>query len=333
MRRVFILVGFMVLGFVAPGCRTTPVDTDQDQLAASRLVAGILIKDSLDARPDGADRIDWRRFSYYEDGQAHVVFSVGDRFGQRDFTGEIALFAAEGTLLDSKRVIPDVVDYTFDFPVRREVEYFFRFAGEQGRTAYQVQARIDPPDPCAACGPGEECCKPTNLCCPAGSACRDGACLPPDVCEPPCRVAKGQVCEAGRCVPACPGGCRTGMRCDVEHLRCVPIRTLPPPRREVPVSRPGCSPACKAGEQCDTGTGICEVVSVIEGTVLSVQEAGGGSQVLVNRGSKDGVRMGATGSIGPVSVKVIYVSSTRCRVQADVPSSRIKANSRVRINR
>jgi hypothetical protein len=74
-------------------------------------------------------------------------------------------------------------------------------------------------------------------------------------------------------------------------------------------------------------------VSVIDGTVLSVQEGGSGSQVLVNRGSRDGVRMGATGSIGAVPVKVIYVSSTRCRVQAGVPSSRIKPNARVRINR
>ncbi len=335
MRRFFISVLVMTAGFVIYGCRSTPVDTDLDQAGASRLVPGILIKDSLDARPEGADRVDWRRFSHYEAGQAHVVFSVGDRFGQRDFVGAISLHAADGTLLESRRVIPDVVDYVFTFPVAREVEYFFKIEGDQGRTDYKVQTRVDPPDPCAACGPDQECCKPTNLCCPAGSICKDGACLPPDTCAPPCRASHGQVCEAGRCIDACQGGCRSGMTCDVGRRRCVSARSAPPPpRRQEPAPRPtGCSPACKAGEHCNASAGVCEAVAFIEGTVLSVKDEGGGTRALVNRGSKDGVRMGATGSIGSVAVRVVYVSSTRCRVQAPVPPSQIKANARVRINR
>lgn len=314
--------------FVVAGCATTPVDGDHEPERASRLVTGILIRDSLDARPDGRDRIDWRRFSHYEEGQAHVVFSVGDRFGRRDFVGVISLHTADGTLLESRRVIPDVVDYVFSFPVAREVLYFFKFEGEQGRTDYQVQTRVDPPDPCAACGPDQECCKPTNLCCPAGSSCREGACLPPDACVPPCRAARGQVCEAGRCVDACPGGCRGGMRCDVDRRRCVPAKAEPPARREV-VRKPDTS--AKKGDDCATSGATCEVPVFIEGTALSVEESGGHALILVNRGSKDGVRMGAGGMMGAVPVKVVYVSSTRCRVQAQVPASKVKPNARVRI--
>jgi len=319
------------------GCGGKPaVDTDQDQVHASRLVPGILINDSLDARSGGGDLVDWRRLSNYEAGQAHVVFSVGDRFGNRDFQGTITLYAPNGEVLDSKRVIPDVVDYTFSFPMAREVEYFFKIAGEKGRTTYKVNTRIDPPDPCANCAPGEECCKPTNLCCPAGSTCRDGACMPSDTCVPACRASRGQVCEAGRCVDACPGGCRRGMRCDVNHGRCVPVRTSePPPRRETPTeTKPaGCSPACRDGERCNMSTGQCETVAYIDGTVLQVKESGTGSLLLVNRGSKDGVRMGASGSMGSVSLKVVYVSSTRCRVQAEILPSKVKPSARVRINR
>lgn len=335
MNRARPFVPLFALLLVAAGCAGQKAfDNDQDQVHASRLVTGILIKDALDARPDGGDRVDWRRFSHYEAGQAQVVFSVGDRFGRREFTGTITLYAADGGVLDSRRVIPDVVDYAFSFPVVREVEYFFKFEGEQGRTEYQVQTRVDPPDPCAACGPDQECCRPTNLCCPAGSVCRDGACLPPDTCVPACRAARGQVCEAGRCVDACPGGCRSGMRCDVDRGRCVPGRVEPPAPRVAPPPRaPGCSPACAPGEQCDAATGVCEAAAFIEGTVLSVEDAGGGALILVNRGSKDGVRMGAAGSMGGVSVKVVYVSSTRCRVQASVPASKVKPNSRVRINK
>lgn len=310
----------VVLAAVA--CGGSQPDLDDARPKALRISPGVLVKDAIDAKKD---KVDWKDFSYYQDARATVVFSFGDRFTQHELQGEISLYDFEGSALQSQRIVPGVVDYKFVFDVKKDKDYFFRVEARKGKAGYLVETRTEAQDPCAACGPGTTCCG--TQCCGAGQACRDGVCVMVG-CVPPCR--HGEVCESGRCEEACPGGCRGGKVCDVSERRCVggaPSTPRPqPPARKCP--------PCGAGTTCNEDSGQCEGASTgIGGAVLSVVEEGSGIVIIINRGSEDGVRRGASGRVAGLSFTVREVSATKCKASLNAKPSQVPVKSRVTIEK
>lgn len=316
-------------------CKADVVDDDDQQPKALRIPPGILVKDSIHGKKDP---LDWKHFSYFEDARATVTFSFGDRFSKRTLRGAVTLFTRDGTILDRKAIVPENVDYPFVFDALKDTDYFFKIEATSGDSVYLVETRTEPLDPCAKCT-GDPCCASQGRCCPDGTVCRGGGCVSADTCVPACREARGEVCDYGRCVAACPGGCRRGFRCDTDRRECVreaaraPAATRPAP--SPPARQGACEPPCASNERCNTKTGDCESSDVIVGTVLSVSEEGGGAILLLNRGSQDGVRQGASGTVGGgrIPFRIINVSATRSRAKVDVPPSQIKSQSRATISK
>ncbi|MBP7125769.1 hypothetical protein KBD49_05320 [Myxococcota bacterium] len=302
------------IGCLAASCGNAAPDVDGERPGAFRISTGVLVKDTIDA---GGDPVDWKDFSHFQAGRATVTISIGDPYKPHGVQGDLTLFDFAGNTLQSRQVVPGQRDYAFTFDIVAEQHYFFRIAARKGRAGYLVEARVDPLDPCAACGPGSTCCPPAGCCAP-GQVCRGGACVSLE-CRPRCD--RGRVCEDGRCVEACPGGCRSGTVCDEESRQCVRVsRQAPPPRTD---PRPACPRRCPAGQQCNESTGRCEAKEAppqgIRARVLSVIEQDSGTVILLNVGSEDGVRANSTGRIGGVTFRVRKVSATRC--EAVVPGS------------
>ncbi len=307
-------------------CGDCKPDVDNEQPKALRINPGILVKDSLDA---DCDSIDWKDFSYYEAVRVTVTFAFGEMYKPHGVEGDIRLFRFDGNQMQQQPIVSETRDYTFVFVAEKDKDYFFQIQARKGSAGYMVETKVEPLDSCASCPSGSTCCRPSGLCCPGGTVCRDGACLRTDECSPSCRG--DTVCEGGRCVEACPGGCRKPKRCDVDERRCVggdaaPVKVTP--------ARPkGCQPACKGGQTCNDATGECEGGDSISGSVLSVTEDGGGSDILINRGSQDGVHNGATGSIGGFSFTVRNVTATRCHGKVAARPDALKNFGKVRIGK
>jgi hypothetical protein len=317
-----LIVMLQVLAACGP---SSPDVDDNSRPKALRISPGVLVKDSIDAR---RDPIDWKDFSNYQDARVTVVFSFGDRFTPHGLQGEISLFDFDGSALQNQRVVPGTVDYKFTLDVRKDKDYFFRVEARKGKAGYLVETRTEPLDQCAACGPGTTCCPGSGTCCGRGQACREGACVAA-ACAPPCR--RGEVCEAGRCEEACPGGCHKGKVCDASERRCVTAAPTEP-KTEAPAKK-GC-PQCAAGQACNEETSRCESVATgITAAVISVVEEGSGIVIIINRGSQDGVRPGASGRVGGLSFTVRDVGATKCKAFIAAKPSQVPQKSRVTIDK
>lgn len=300
-------------------------DLDNEQPKALRINPGILVKDSIDA---SCDPVDWKDFSYYEPVRVTVTFAFGELFKPHGVEGEIRLFRFDGNQMQQQPVVPETRDYTFVFVAEKDKDYFFRIEARNGAAGYMIETKVEPLDPCSQCGPGTTCCRPSGTCCPAGTMCREGACVRAEGCSPPCN--RGEVCEGGVCVPACDPPCKRPKRCDPELRRCVG-GDVPPPREVQPQKKRGCSPPCREGQTCNEATGECEGGDFINGSVLSVTEEGAGSILLINRGSQDGVKRGASGTVSGFSFTVKEVSATRCKAFVNAKPDKIKTGAKVRI--
>ena len=67
--------------------------------------------------------------------------------------------------------------------------------------------------------------------------------------------------------------------------------------------------------------------------IVRVATDGGGSDILINRGSQDGVHNGATGSIGGFSFTVRNVTATRCHGKVAARPDALKNFGKVRIGK
>lgn len=312
-RRTAALTLLVALGFGGgTGCGTRcPTDTDYQQPKALRISPGVLVKDSVESK---CDREDWKDFSYFQDVRATVTFAFGDLYKPHNVAGEITLFSFDANVIQRQPIVPGRRDYSFVFTVQKDKDYFFQVVANSGSSAYMVETKVEPLDPCLACPPGTICCRPTGLCCEAGTVCRQGACVRPDFCDPPC--GPGFMCVAGQCEEACPGGCRAGWRCDEASRTCVRESrggVKPPPS---PAPKPPPTPRCAVGETYNPVTRQCEGAGgAITGTVLSATDKGGLVEILINRGSSHGVKSGATGSVAGFSFTVESVSATRSRAK------------------
>lgn len=322
-----LLAGVALGAWVSSGCGTKcTLDTDNQQPTALRISHGVLVKDHIESR---CDREDWKHFSYFQDVRATVTFAFGELYKPHKVTGEITLFSFDANVLQRQPIVPGRRDYAFVFLAQKDKDYFFQIMATGGSSAYMVETKVEPLDPCAACPAGTLCCRPTGLCCEAGTVCRQGACVRPDFCDPAC--GPGLVCVAGQCEEACPGGCRRGWRCDEGSRTCV-RESRGGPRPPSPSPAPQ-TPRCGAGETYNPATRQCEGAGgAISGTVLSATEKGGAVEILINRGSSHGVRSGASGSVAGFSFSVDSVSATRCRAKVKGARPDQVLNKSVRIS-
>jgi hypothetical protein len=322
-RPTLALTGLLAVLSLVAACGSAQPDVDDARPKALRISPGVLVKDSIDARKDP---VDWKDFSYFQDARATVVFSFGDRFEPHEVQGEIGLYDFDGNALQSRQVVPGTVDYKFSFDARKDKDYFFRLDVRKGRAAYLVETRVEPLDPCSACEGGAACCPPVG-CCAAGQSCRNGACVAA-TCSPRC--GRGEVCVEGQCEEACPGGCRKGKVCDEDSRRCVSAEPSMP--RPAPAARK--CPPCGTDQSCNESTGQCEGGGAgIAGTVLSVTEEGSGVVILINRGSEDGVKRGASGRVAGLSFTVREVTATKCKALLAAKPAQVPPKSRVTIDR
>lgn len=321
MHKLIVFISTIILLF---GCGTyCPPDVDNQQPRALGIVEGVLVKESIDAT---CDRVDWRHYSAHSDGRVVALFSFGELYKPHGVRGEIQLFDMPGNVLQRQPITPEQREYKFVFPVKKDENYFFRVEATKGTAGYMIDLKLEPLDPCAKCQ-GVVCCN--NVCCAPGEVCINGICSKPGVCVPEC--SEGEVCEDGRCVPACPGGCPKGHYCSINLRRCVKAgggAPPPPPAKE-------CNPPCNpVDERCNPKTLQCEVLPYINCSVLEVQPgAGTSSIILINRGHKDGVKIGATGSVKSFGLKVIEVTATRCRATVSAIAKEIPKGTACKINK
>jgi hypothetical protein len=99
-------------------------------------------------------------------------------------------------------------------------------------------------------------------------------------------------------------------------------------------ARKGCDVDCKADEKCNEKTGQCETMPYFSGTVLQVTDEGGKAVILINRGSQDGIKNGASGTLGgKFGFRLSSVMATRCRAKLDVSPDQVKGLSKVIIQK
>jgi len=318
-----LLLAILALPLVVSCGEMCHPDVDNEQPRALRIAPGILVKDSLHEQ---CDRVDWKDFSYFENVRVTVVFAFGEMYKPHGVHGQIRLFSFDGNEMERQPVVPERRDYKFVFVAQKDKDYFFKIETQKGSAGYMVETKVEPLDACANCPPGSTCCRPTGICCPPGSTCRDGACVASGECVPPC--GRDEVCVAGRCEDACPGGCGAGKRCDVERRRCVSVGggtpQPPPPAKKGCVADPS---ICKADEECERSTGECKTLPYIKGTVLQASEEGGGTVILINRGSDDKVKSGARGKVGSYEFSVFSVTATRCRAKVSARPEDVKGKA------
>ncbi|MBM4387369.1 MAG: hypothetical protein FJ088_06485, partial [Deltaproteobacteria bacterium] len=202
---------------------------------------------------------------------------------------------------------------------------------------------------CLKCKAGETCCKPGNVCCPQGTLCRDGACAGAlkDECYPPCK--SGQACVDGLCEEACGGWCPKGQTCNVKLNKCVPkgekqpVPTMTCPEGQVkkggkcvPAETSACKEPCPPDSECNEKTGKCESSGAISGSIVNIYPVDGGTELIINRGSVDGVKPGAQGKIigvagGSFVVKDVFQS--RCKAKTSLAPGAIGSKKSVMINK
>ncbi len=315
-RQAFLGVSCLALaGVLLVGCGSPPPpDVDNAQNKALRISSGILVKDSLNAGRN--DAVDWKEFSYFDDARVSLIIAVGELGKPHGVFGDIQLLGADGALLEKQPVMSVKRDYTFNFEVKKDQKYFLKLTATKGAAAYQIETIVKVIDPCELCKPNE--------------VCKEKKCVDPTVCVPECD--SNEVCRDNVCVDAC-GGCPRGKRCDARSGRCLTVGggsgggTVTPGKK-------GCDPKCEDGETCNEKTGECvAAATTISATVLSVTADGTGSVILMNVGSEQGVKRGASGSIGggKFRFKVSQVTATRSRAKVSAPPADIKGMTRATI--
>ncbi|MFT7624367.1 MAG: hypothetical protein ACI9WU_003554, partial [Myxococcota bacterium] len=182
------------------------VDDDESCSRAKPLPPIVLVKDDLNV--NYGDRTDCKQVKYFKDAVARVEYRIGTAFEKHDLRGLITVYNADGQVLDQKAVDPSVFKYDFEFEVVAQKPYYVEFKATNGENAYQAQVRFEKNDPCAKCGPDQQCVDSVD----GGKECRTVEAG----CDPPCDDEEGEICSAGQCVPACNPPCRRGYNCDTE---------------------------------------------------------------------------------------------------------------------
>jgi len=344
MRRLSMLMAVMLAaGLMACPPSTVP-DTDDNPASADlpRLPPDLEVQDALDVAK--GDKVDWKLVTAFDSGKGKITAIVGDPFsGAHGVVGEIGIYAKSGPPAIARTAItPDEHNYTLEFDVEADESYLLQVMASKGKAPYKLTfgVTVTPKDPCenVECGDDEEC--------------TDGKCVKVEEsneCTPKC--TRGLVCVAGTCERPCGGACPTGQICSRAKNTCVKDpcyqktcgsnqycrggRCLD----KAPVKVEGCNPACGADETCQGSTCVKKAEPANDGPiaarVIQLIPQGNKTFIVLDRGSKQGVKVGATGSIAGVAgqFKITEVYTFRSKAVISVEDKVIGTNRSATISR
>ena len=329
------------------GCPPSIIpDTDDNPASADlpRLPPDIEVQDALDVSK--GDKVDFKQVTAFDSGKGKITVIVGNPFGgPHGLVGEAGVYTTSAELVSNKVAFtPDEHTYDLAFEVEANENYLLKVTATKGKADYKLTfgVVVPPKDPCE------------DVECDEDSECIEGKCVTveqSDECKPKC--SRSKVCVAGTCEPWCGGGCGTGeycshsknkcfkdpcyqKKCDANQTckygRCVDTKVTPPK---------GCNPACAADETCQ-GTSCVKsagpvtppVGGPIVGKIIQLIPQGAKTFIVLDRGSKHGVKVGATGSIAGVAgqFKITEVYTFRSKAVINAEDKVIGTNRNVTIS-
>lgn len=346
MRRLSTLMAVLLAaGLMACPPSTIP-DTDDNagQADLPRLPPDIEVQDALDFTK--GDKIDWKVVTAFDTGKGKITAIVGDPFaGAHGMVGEIGLYAKSGPpALVRVPIVADEHNYTLEFDVEADESYLLQVSAKSGKAAYKLNfaVAVPPKDPCLAveCAEDEEC--------------KEGKCVKVEEsneCDPKC--TRGLVCVAGKCEKPCGGSCPKGEYCNRPKNTCMKDpcyqKTCGANQsckggqcidKVVPKAE-GCNPPCGADEVCQgsacvkTGGAEPPADGPVAAKIIQTLPQGNKTFIVLDRGSKHGVKVGATGTITGVAgqFKITEVYTFRSKAVIGVEEKAIGTNRSVMINR
>ncbi len=320
----------LALMLSAAACGTKYVDDDFKPPDARPAPADLRIDDSIDFKL--GDKLDWKSVVPMADGTGKLTLRVGDAFkGTHNVKGDVAIFTIDAHPLAQQAIEPNVMKYELEWPAKADTTYLVKISATAGKAAYTVEFTLAPSDPCA------------TMRCAAGTECQAGTCVaiptPEIECIPECGA--GKFCVDGKCIKACAGGCPRRQVCDTDLNECVAdaCSGMKCGRGEYcskgrcyTKAKKGCDPACGAGQRCkgstcvdlppDEPTAEPSADGPISASIIQATPMGGKTSLILNKGSKHGIKVGQSGSVpGVGSFRVIQVFATRCKAIIDKPST------------
>ena len=272
----------------------------------------VTVSDSVDQSYQ--DLRDWRRVHFVQDVQATVTLVMAPA-DENLVTGRVAVFSSQIQLVGQRDIQPGLGTYELGFSAEAGRDYFILVETRHGKADYRINLETQEKDPCAACGPDEECvdgrCQAISACqsCPSGQVCDEvqAFCVWEKCLGKTCR--RGKTCNRqGRCV----GGsfkpqCRRDSDCSDDKIcrrgRCV--RRPPPP--------------CPSGQK--RVSGVCQPIAVdgpkyeeVRANVVGIRDAGSGFVTLeLDKGYSRGLKLGMPGSVKGRTLKLVSVDRFRSR--------------------
>lgn len=331
------------------GCPPSIIpDTDDNPASADlpRLPPDIEVQDALDASK--GDKVDFKQVTAFDSGKGKITVIVGNPFGgPHGLVGEAGVYTTSAELVSNKVAFtPDEHTYDLAFEVEANENYLLKVTATKGKADYKLTfgVVVPPKDPCE------------DVECDDESECIEGKCVTveqSDECKPKC--SRSKVCVAGTCEPWCGGGCGTGEYCSHSKNKCFKdpcykkvcgsnqacrygkcVDTKPAPSK-------GCDPPCASGETCQ-GTSCVKTGGStpppaddgpVAGKIIQLIPQGAKTFIVLDKGSKQGVKVGATGSIAGVAgqFKVTEVYTFRSKAVIALDDKAIGGNRNVTINR
>ncbi len=204
--------------------------------------------------------------------------------GTNQVRGKLTAYDVTINPVADRDILVGQSQYSLRFKAVAGGDYFIRVFAQSGASNYRLRVNLSAADPCASCGPSENCV--------------DGVCVEQasSTCARGC--GSGKSCDEGlgrcvwsRCVDV---RCRRGHRC-AKNGRCKPIRVACPRGKERVSGK--CVAKCQSGES--RVNGVCEAkrdIPTIRTRITGGQDmADGWAEVILNRGRADGITRGMRG--------------------------------------
>lgn len=335
--RSLLWVGVLIVVVGTAGCLQKP-DPDANCMNAKLITTYVVVTDQLDVK--GGDRSDCRKMSFPDAGTVKLTYTLGAAFNPHNIVGSIAAYNSNEVQIGQVSVEPTQRTVVLEFPVEPNKTSYAWFRANTGKHGYTI--KLEYTNPCSNCGPNDECV--------------NGSCQPKQ-CDPSCDDYS-EICDAGQCISPCDPPCRSGRTCNAAKERC--IRKCTTKKKKCPsgsvwsssrcrckkkfvscadgcppgtICRGGqcrklaavCPSACPAGQHCNASTGnVCKKkrCSPVTARATSLIRAGNNTTILINRGSKHGIRVGARGKMCGKSLKVLRVYPSGTRAQARVMATK-----------
>jgi len=286
-------------------------DDDGKPEDAKLFFQDVAVSDSLDQSYQ--DEKDWRRVHFVQNVQATLTLVMAPA-EENQVTGRVAVYSSQIQLVAQRDIQPGLGTYEVGFSAQAGRDYFILVESRHGKADYRLNLETQVNDPCALCGPNEECrdgrCVQLSACqsCPEGKVCDEEAadCVWTKCLRKRCR--SNQTCNSrGRCVGgAPPPQCRRNSDCRGAKL-CRRGRCLNPP-----------PPSCPNGQKRING--VCQTTDEppppqyidVRATVVQVRDDGNGYVILVlDKGSSRGLELGMSFMVKGRSLKLTSVNRFR----------------------